>query len=177
MKVRIDRTRMAMSGCHYAYDGLVACTEVPNHDRSYFIVKDGVHYLTFPDATRPVAISQMDLGIERYKATLAHEASANTILLTLAKQLYPELAPATNWPELWVSIPDLNTRHATKYIDFHDNEAYLIKVGLMLPHVEIGVLFPPHCVECGSTGHEISLSVDITDPICCEVVIEGEQSK
>jgi len=117
MKVRIDRTRMAM-GEHercYTYDGLVSTKQLDRSQFSYFIIRDGKEYVSFADATRPAELNAMEKGWKRYQATLAHESAANARLLEIAKAQFPELAPVTKWPKLWVSIPGLDASHETKY--------------------------------------------------------------
>jgi hypothetical protein len=117
MKVRIDRTRMAMGADErcYAYDGVVSTKEIDRSQHSYFVIRDGKEYVSFADATRPAELNAMEKGWERYQATLAHETRAKAKLLELAKVAFPELAPATVWPELWVSIPSLDASHETRY--------------------------------------------------------------
>lgn len=117
--VRIDRTRMAMDGNCYAYDGIVALSELGLRvkDGCTTICKGTGRFVSFVDATRPAELDAMPLGWERYQAALAHEKAANAQLLELAKAKYPELKPATVWPTLWVEIPELDASHATRYAE------------------------------------------------------------
>lgn len=120
IRIRIDRTRMAMSEPCYAYDGLVSLANlgvIGYIDGCTTICKDGGRFVSFIDATRPAELIAMPLGWDRYMAYLEHEKSANERLLRLAIELYPELTPVAKWPSLWVHIPWLDEQHSTRFID------------------------------------------------------------
>ena len=119
MKVTIHRTRMAIPEPAYAYDGLVALSELglSHKPGCTTICRNAGRYVSFVDATRPASLDLMPLGWERYQAALAHERQANMELLKLAKGLYPELAPVARWPELWLVIPSLDATHATREVE------------------------------------------------------------
>jgi hypothetical protein len=122
MKVRIDRTRMAMSGNNYAYDARVLRAECPQVDQysttTYCLSSDiNGEYYSFADATRPAEQWKMSPGWERYRLHEAHEKAAHEVLLTLARTVYPELHSVHRWPTLWVEIPELDASHDTRWID------------------------------------------------------------
>jgi hypothetical protein len=103
----------------YAYDGLVSLEQLgvdhlPGHTT---ICRDGGRYVSFVDATRPAELDAMPLGWERYQAAQVHEKRAEARLLDLAKGVYPELAPAVKWPSLWLEVPSLDARHATRIVE------------------------------------------------------------
>lgn len=126
MRVRIDRTRMAMgrdSRC-YAYAGYVLDAEAPQVDQ-YAVtssILDSDHsriYYPFHAATLPAEHWQMGRGIDRYAAYCAHEREAKVELLALAKTVYPELANVTEWPGLWIELPAIDAEHATRYAEYN----------------------------------------------------------
>ena len=114
----IVRTKMAMPGNFFSYDGLVETNQL---DRSrqpqqhYFVMRGGKEYVRFPHATEPGEILDMELGWQRYQAWIAHEAAANAELLTIAKTVYPELATYSQWPSLYIEVPGLNESHDVRY--------------------------------------------------------------
>ncbi len=122
MKVRIDRTRMAMSGHNYAYDVTVNaadCPHVPQHNVTR-IIKDGWgngEWLRFEDATTKPEHYQMELGWERYQDALQHEKTVQPIMLGLVQRAFPETAELEKMPTLWVEIPGFDERHDTRYVD------------------------------------------------------------
>jgi hypothetical protein len=118
MKVTITRTRMAMPGRFYAYDGMVSTDQLDRSKHDYFVVHDRVEHVRFDNATRPPELEAMEKGWPRYQAVLAHEKAAKAVLLELAKQAYPELASATVWPELWVEIPEFEGRHDSRTVEY-----------------------------------------------------------
>lgn len=115
MNIRIDRTKMAMSGSFCSYDGTVLASDVPHKERlSYFIIKDGIEYVTFYDATRPVSQLDMPRGRERYKTFMEHERLAGEKLLAIACGLYPELCGLITMPSLWIEVSPVYASHATR---------------------------------------------------------------
>lgn len=112
MRVRIDRTRMAMNGCYYSYDVTVPLN---GNDRSYIIVRDGKEYLTFTDATLPDEQRAMPQGWDRYEAFKAHEAVARVKEWEFVKQAFPEVTTGPH--SLFFEIPGFDARHETKYLD------------------------------------------------------------
>ena len=123
MKIRIDRTRMAMRGEYYAYDVTVPAEEVPwmNPCDVTTILKDGVsprneHY-NFCDVMIGPEHYQMDKGWDRDQDHLDTEKACRPIMLELAQRVFPELAKVTQWRELWHELPGFDERHATRYID------------------------------------------------------------
>ncbi len=116
MKIRIDRTRMAMLEPAYAYDVNVPTTEVDRALYSSFIIIDGQEYVSFEDATLPVEHHKMEKGWPRYQAYLEHEKRCKLQMLELARAVFPELSDVDKWPTLWVVMPDVQVGHATKHI-------------------------------------------------------------
>ncbi len=114
MKLRIDRTRMAMRGCFYSYDCVVPLK--PSDDRSYTIVRDGESYLTFADATLPAGHRDMPLGWERYEAYQAHEAIAKVKAWAHICEAFPELG-ITGPHSLFLEIPGFDAGHETKFVE------------------------------------------------------------
>lgn len=114
LNVTIFRTKMAMPGNCFAYDGLVETKQLERSKHSHFVMRAGKEYVRFTDATRTAELDAMELGWERYQATIAHDAAANAQLLTIAKTVYPELSPLTRWPSLWIEVPALRESHAVR---------------------------------------------------------------
>lgn len=119
-QIRIDRTRMAMHSTFYAYTGTVALADLGLTSAPHgliTIVKDGIEYLSYVDATRPASIDAMPLGWGRYTAAIAHEHEANIRLLGIAQSRYPELKNLTVWPQALIKIhlPVTTRRFATRF--------------------------------------------------------------
>lgn len=120
MKVRIDRTKMAMSGSYCSYDGVVPASEVEHADKlSHFIVRDGINYVPFADAIRPAYQFDMPRGVERYDAWMAHESIAAEKLVAIACGVYPELCGMLTMPRLWIEVSPVYASHATRHQDFN----------------------------------------------------------
>jgi hypothetical protein len=124
MKVRIERTRMATGGDRkdYAYDGYVPVTDCPwiePHWTTTTILGDYKtgRYYRFDVATMPKEHWQMEKGWDRYEDYQRHEKLAKVKLLELARTVYPELESVNEWPELWIEIPTMDARHATKWTE------------------------------------------------------------
>lgn len=121
MKIRIDRTRMACGpgSRDYSYDGAVALKDlgIDHKPGCTTICRGDGRYISFEDATRPPEIDAMEQGWDRYQAALAHEAAAKVRLLEIARTVYPELAGVSKWPELWISVPELEAKHAVEYVE------------------------------------------------------------
>lgn len=111
MKVRLNRTRMAMEGNVYSYDAVVPVSEVDRDRHTYFIVQDGEQYVPFEDAVRPIEIDVMPRGTERYEAFMTHRCNAKLHELEIIWANFPELSgvPRTGLIEL----PSLCLQHAT----------------------------------------------------------------
>ncbi len=92
LHVTIFRTKMAMRGNCFSYDGLVETNQLDRSQHHDFVMCDGKEYVRFADATVSPEHRAMELGWDRYNAWLAHETESNAQLLTLAKAVYPELA-------------------------------------------------------------------------------------
>lgn len=113
-----------MSGEFYAYDAYVPAEECPwidPCDTTTSLISDGKgphgRYYRFDVATRPKEHWAMEKGWDRYQAALAHEKASAIKALELAKAVYPELAGAAKWTELWMEIPGFDQRHATKWTE------------------------------------------------------------
>ena len=109
MIVHIHRTRMAMSGTFYTYEGYVRASEAPQvnpYDTTTvsFGGSRGDFY-PYHVARLPALHWQRERGLDRYDAYKAHQALAETELLRLAQSVYPELAGVTVWPHLWIGLP------------------------------------------------------------------------
>jgi len=107
---------MAMPGTFYAYDGVVAVADLDGRDFSYQIVKDGVHYVSFDVATMPDEYYATPQGWDKHMIGDRHRELAKVQLLELAQRVYPELANAAKWPELWIEVPSMDVRHDTRYV-------------------------------------------------------------
>lgn len=129
LKVTINRTRMAMDGINYAYDGLVSTDQIDRSQHSSFVISGGREYVRFEDATRSAELNAMPLGWDRYGAVVAHEKTAKLQLLELAKSVYPELRPATRWPGLWITVATPDESHATRIVEFHAADQ-ILKAGV-----------------------------------------------
>lgn len=101
-----------MVGGGLAYDVYVPADEVPEHVRTdhpggtYYtvIVNDGREYYDYAHATMPLELSRMAQGWERYQAYLAHEKQARREMLTIARNVFPELARFGEYlPTLWTT--------------------------------------------------------------------------
>lgn len=118
MKVVITRARMAMPGRFYAYDAMVSTDQLDRDAYSYFILSDGIEYVSFEDATRPGALDAMPKGWERYQASLAHKAESEAIALNIAKRAYPELFDVEKWPGLWIERASIDERCDTRIVEY-----------------------------------------------------------
>lgn len=119
MKIRIDRTRMAMRGRFYAYDVTVPMSEVPHAGEiGYYVVRDGERCVSFCDATLPASHWSRPKGYDRYDDRNTHERRMKPIALALARRVFPELAEVAELPTLWAELPDLEARHATLYMEY-----------------------------------------------------------
>ncbi len=134
MRIRIERTRMAMGKGRrsYAYDAYVSVDQCPLVDQ-YGVTthllsglfpktKHSAEYYTFEVATRPAEHWLMEKGWERYKAALAHEKLAKDRILEIARQVYPELLHVKEWPTFWVELPHLDASHETKWVEVPDEK-------------------------------------------------------
>jgi hypothetical protein len=106
MRIRMDRTRMAMDGNVYSYDLVVPVGEVARARISYFIVRDGQEYVTLEDATRPEELNKLPRGIERYRKFMDHSKACRQWAGDMIRRYFPEL----------VGI-DLNQRHPSWLLD------------------------------------------------------------
>jgi hypothetical protein len=114
LNVTILRTKLAMPGNFFAYDGLVETKQLDRSTHSHFVIRGGKQYVSFAAATRSAQLNAMEIGWERYQATIAHDTAANAQLLTIAKSVYPELSPLAKWPSLWIEAPQLHESHAVR---------------------------------------------------------------
>ena len=118
MRVHIYRT--AMIGGGLAYDVQVPESDVPEYTKaaSLRIIRQGMTYLTFVDATLPEGHHDLDKGWDRYQAYLSHEESARARMLALAQSVYPELAGVNTWPIMWLSgLPVDRETHDMRVVD------------------------------------------------------------
>jgi len=115
IKIRLDRTRMAMAGEYYSYDVSVPTSEVDSSKHSSFIIRDGQEYVSFVDATLPVEHQEMPKGWERYAAFLAHQKIAEQRAWEILKANFPELSTSAQ-SSLFFPIPGFDASHETKII-------------------------------------------------------------
>lgn len=108
MNVTVKRTKMAMNGCHYSYDVVVAVSELPEVIREslrYIIRYDGANYATFDDATAPAEYLAMPIGWDKYDAGERQRAACRVKMLAIAKVAFSELANVTEWPISAIELP------------------------------------------------------------------------
>lgn len=115
MKLRLDRTRMAMEGCVYSYDCVVPVSEVNREQFSYFILRDGGEYVLFSDATRPAALDAMPRGFERYDAFMEHYKACRDIAWKHVQDAFPELQGVQS--SGLVELPGFDAQHAVVYTE------------------------------------------------------------
>lgn len=117
MTLRIDRTRMAMDGRFYSYDGRVPLEQVGHGDAIRCVeIVDGKRYVSYAAATQPEWIRAMTPSTDRYRAACAHEKKAKAELLAFAQSVYPELAGLDAWPALWLEL-EIEERHDTRFVE------------------------------------------------------------
>ena len=105
MKIQVSRT--AMIGGGLAYDVEIPCSEVPEHcapdvnGNTYTrICSRRGEFFTFEDATQPIALRAMPVGLERWEAWKAHVAWAEVEMLRIAQAVFPELEACTYLPQI-----------------------------------------------------------------------------
>ena len=119
MKLRIDRTKIAMSGNVYSYDVAVpleGMNTIGERHFNYRILRDGEVLIPLADATRPDALDAMPAGLERYDAFMAHNRRCEELKAQYAKQVYPELAGVDSIVGL-IQIDGPIMTHDTRYLD------------------------------------------------------------
>ena len=115
MKLRLDRTRMAMEGNVYCYDCVVPVSEVDRAKFDYFVVINGEEHVLFEDAMRPTELDALPRGIERYDRFTAHKRSCDELVWQVLQRAFPEIKETPFGH--FINLPDFDASHATEYVD------------------------------------------------------------
>ena len=114
MRIKVIRTKMAMSPDAYSYDVEVpledAIDERNVHTRRYGTsYPPGTHYVDFADATASREHADMPQGWDKYEDWRRHEKHARRIALTIAQAVFHILRriATDTLPLLWIDRSEM----------------------------------------------------------------------